>query len=49
MDLLKELNTDGATIIQVTHNEQNASYGNRVVSLFDGWLKEEHVAKPDLV
>jgi ABC-type lipoprotein export system ATPase subunit len=40
MDLLKEINRDGATIVQVTHNEQNAAYGNRIVNLFDGWLKE---------
>lgn len=39
MDLLKELNTEGATIIQVTHNENNAAYGDRIVQLFDGWLE----------
>lgn len=40
MDLLAELNRDGATIIQVTHNAENAAYGQRTIELFDGWLKE---------
>lgn len=38
MDLLKELNQQGTTIIQVTHNEQWAAYGNRIINLFDGWI-----------
>ena len=38
MDLLKRLNDEGTTIIQVTHNEQWAAYGDRVVELFDGWM-----------
>jgi ABC-type lipoprotein export system ATPase subunit len=41
MDLLKELNGEGATIIQVTHSEQNAAYGTRVIELFDGWMKQK--------
>jgi putative ABC transport system ATP-binding protein len=40
MELLSELNRDGATIVQVTHAKENAGYGNRTVELFDGWLKE---------
>jgi ABC-type lipoprotein export system ATPase subunit len=36
MELLSELNRDGVTIIQVTHSEENAGYGRRVVELFDG-------------
>jgi ABC-type lipoprotein export system ATPase subunit len=39
MALLKELNQEGATIVQVTHNQEYAGYGNRVLELFDGWLK----------
>jgi ABC-type lipoprotein export system ATPase subunit len=39
MALLKELNQEGATIVQVTHNVEYAGYGNRVLELFDGWLK----------
>ncbi|MBI4873747.1 MAG: ABC transporter ATP-binding protein [Acidobacteria bacterium] len=38
MELFRKLNAAGATIIQVTHSEVNASYGNRVVQLADGWI-----------
>ena len=41
MELFKRLNDDGTTIIQVTHSEQNAQYGNRVVQLADGWVVKE--------
>jgi ABC-type lipoprotein export system ATPase subunit len=40
MDLLKELNKQGTTIIQVTHSETNAAYGNRVIKLEDGWIEK---------
>ncbi|MGE5846194.1 MAG: ABC transporter ATP-binding protein [Ignavibacteria bacterium] len=39
MDTLKQLNEQGTTIIQVTHNEQNASYAKRIVKLKDGWIE----------
>ena len=38
MDLFKKLNDEGTTIIQVTHNEAWAAYGNRIIQLQDGWL-----------
>jgi putative ABC transport system ATP-binding protein len=39
MELFKELNTkEGLTIVQVTHSETNATYGNRTIRLKDGWL-----------
>jgi len=38
MDLLAELNGQGMTIIQVTHSEDNAKRGHRIVELRDGWL-----------
>jgi ABC-type lipoprotein export system ATPase subunit len=38
MELFKKLNQEGTTIVQVTHSDTNASYGNRVVKLRDGWL-----------
>jgi ABC-type lipoprotein export system ATPase subunit len=41
MELFKKLNDEGTTIIQVTHSEINASYGNRIVQLFDGWITGE--------
>jgi putative ABC transport system ATP-binding protein len=40
MELFKRLNDQGTTIIQVTHSEQNAAFGNRVVQLADGWMVE---------
>lgn len=41
MDLLKRLNDEGTTIIQVTHNEKWAAYGDSIVNLFDGWIVDE--------
>ncbi len=41
MELFKKLNEAGATIIQVTHSETNASYGSRVIQLRDGWIVNE--------
>src|SRR5204863_863311 len=38
MELFKRLNQEGTTIIQVTHSETNATFGNRVIRLKDGWL-----------
>ncbi len=38
MELFRELNQGGTTIVQVTHSEENARYGNRVVQLKDGWV-----------
>ena len=38
MELFRKLNGEGMTIIQVTHSEKNASYGNRVVQLRDGFI-----------
>jgi putative ABC transport system ATP-binding protein len=38
MELFKKLNAQGTTIVQVTHSETNAAYGNRVVNLMDGWV-----------
>jgi putative ABC transport system ATP-binding protein len=38
MEMFKRLNEEGTTIIQVTHSETNAAYGNRIVRLEDGWI-----------
>ena len=40
MELFKQLNTDGVTIIQVTHSEKNAEYGSRIINLLDGRIEE---------
>jgi putative ABC transport system ATP-binding protein len=38
MELFRTLNEGGATIVQVTHSEVNASYGSRTINLRDGWI-----------
>jgi putative ABC transport system ATP-binding protein len=38
MDLFRKLNAEGMTIVQVTHSEKNAAYGNRTIQLRDGWV-----------
>lgn len=39
MELFAKLNREGTTIVQVTHSETNAAYGNRVIRLRDGWIE----------
>jgi ABC-type lipoprotein export system ATPase subunit len=47
MQLFKRLNEGGTTIIQVTHSERNATFGNRIIQLKDGWVvSEEKAATP---
>lgn len=46
MELFRELNQQGTTIVQVTHSEANAGYGNRVVQLHDGWLASDTAVSP---
>jgi len=41
MALFARLNAAGATIVQVTHSEENAAFGRRVVRLRDGWLQPQ--------
>jgi len=38
MELFSKLNDQGTTIVQVTHSEENAKYGTRIIELRDGWL-----------
>lgn len=40
MELLKSLNKEGISIIQVTHSDSNAAYGNKIIRLNDGWIEE---------
>ncbi len=40
MGLLSELNSEGQTIIMVTHNPENAGYAHRVIHLKDGQTQE---------
>ena len=39
MELFRQLNQQGTTIIQVTHSETNAAYGGRVIRLRDGFVE----------
>ncbi len=36
MEIFRQLNNEGVTIIQVTHSEKNAEYGSRIINLLDG-------------
>ena len=46
MELFRRLNQeDGVTIVQVTHSDVNAAYGNRILSLKDGWLESKEVER----
>ncbi len=38
MELFRQLNAEGTTIVQVTHSETNAEYGSRTIELRDGWI-----------
>jgi putative ABC transport system ATP-binding protein len=44
MELFRRLNQEGTTIIQVTHSEINAEYGNRIIRLEDGWIVPEQTS-----
>jgi len=41
MELFKQLNKEGVTIIQVTHSEKNAEYGSRIIHLLDGRIEKD--------
>ena len=41
MNLLKELNQQGTTVVMVTHSRHDASYANRIINLFDGSIVKE--------
>lgn len=45
MDLLTELNQEGATIIMVTHSQHDASFAHRTINLFDGQIITEVESK----
>jgi ABC-type lipoprotein export system ATPase subunit len=47
MELFRELNHQGTTIVQVTHSDANAAYGSRTIQLRDGWLVGD-TANPEL-
>ena len=41
MQLLTQLNTEGTTIVMVTHSQRDASYATRTINLFDGQVVKE--------
>lgn len=41
MELFRELNREGVTVIQVTHSEKNAAYGSRIINLLDGMVEKK--------
>jgi ABC-type lipoprotein export system ATPase subunit len=46
MELFRRLNREGTTIVQVTHNEEWARFGSRIVRLKDGWMEREVSGAP---
>lgn len=38
MELFKQLNEEGTTIVMVTHSEANAAYAHRIIQINDGWI-----------
>ncbi|MCG8582464.1 MAG: hypothetical protein MI866_21240, partial [Bacteroidales bacterium] len=45
MNLLRQLNEDGTTIVMVTHSAEHAEYAHRVINLFDGHVVTEKIYK----
>ena len=41
MELLSQLNSEGTTIVMVTHSQHDATYANRIINLFDGQVVDE--------
>lgn len=46
MELLKELNRQGTTIIIVTHSQRDAAYAHRIIQLLDGQIVSENINRP---
>ena len=45
MNLLKELNAEGTTIVMVTHSHHDAGYADRIINLFDGQVVIEEIRR----
>ncbi len=43
MDLLSELNSQGTTIVMVTHSSLDATYAQRIIRLLDGEVITENI------
>lgn len=45
MDIFEQLNNEGMTIVQVTHSEENALRGKRIVRVVDGMIQSDELVK----
>jgi len=45
MEMLRALNSEGTTIIQVSHDERVAAFGQRIIELGDGWITSDRSSK----
>ena len=45
MDIFQKLNEEGITIIQVTHSEENAKRGKRILRVVDGAISADELVK----
>jgi len=45
MDIFQKLNDEGITIIQVTHSEENAKRGKRIVRVADGAIAADEIVR----
>lgn len=41
MELLNQLNSEGSTIVMVTHSQHDATYAKRIINMFDGQIVEQ--------
>lgn len=41
MELLSQLNSEGTTIVMVTHSLHDATYANRIINMFDGQIVDQ--------
>jgi macrolide transport system ATP-binding/permease protein len=46
LELLRELNQQGVTVILITHDKDIAQQANRVISLKDGQVIDDHISVP---
>uniref|UniRef100_UPI0040476B5A ABC transporter ATP-binding protein n=2 Tax=Roseivirga sp. TaxID=1964215 RepID=UPI0040476B5A len=42
MKLFQKLNSEGMTIVQVTHSKENAAYGKRTINIVDGTIDSDN-------
>lgn len=49
MNLLRQLNEEGTTIVMVTHSAEHAEYAHRTINLFDGHVVTEQIHKQSLI